>query len=59
MTTKTFKAKIKLKSGIQEVTVQADSYFKAKEMLEAQYADCRRPKTWCSVWRRTSPFRVG
>jgi len=37
MATKTFKAKIKLKSGIQEVTVQADSYFKAKEMLEAQY----------------------
>ena len=37
MTTKTFKAKIKLKSGVQEITVQADSYFKAKEMIEAQY----------------------
>ena len=37
MATRTFKAKIRLKSGIQEVTVQADNYFKAKEMLEAQY----------------------
>lgn len=37
MATKTYSAKIRLKSGIQEVTVQADSYFKAKEMLEAQY----------------------
>ncbi|WP_428489512.1 hypothetical protein [Rhodopila sp.] len=33
----TFTAKIKLKSGVQEVTLQADNYFKAKEMLEAQY----------------------
>ena len=37
MATRTYKAKIRLKSGIQEVTVQADNYFKAKEMLEAQY----------------------
>jgi hypothetical protein len=37
MVTKTWKAKIKIGSGIQEVTVQADSFFKAKEMLEAQY----------------------
>jgi hypothetical protein len=37
MATRTYKAKIKLKSGIQEVTIQADSPFKAKEMLEAQY----------------------
>lgn len=37
MATKIWKAKIKLKSGIQEITVQADSYFKAKDMIEAQY----------------------
>ena len=37
MAAKTFTAKIQLKSGIQEVTVQADNYFIAKEMLEAQY----------------------
>jgi hypothetical protein len=38
MATKTWKAKIKLKSGsIQEVVVQADSYFNAKEMLGTQY----------------------
>jgi len=35
MATKTFKAKIRLKSGIQEVTVQAESYFNAKDMIEA------------------------
>ena len=37
MTTKTYKAKIKLKTGYQEVTVQADNSFNAKAMLEAQY----------------------
>ena len=37
MATKTFKAKVKLASGVQEVTVQADDFAKAKEMLEAQY----------------------
>lgn len=38
MATKLFKAKIKLKSGsLQDVTVQADHYFNAKEMLESQY----------------------
>lgn len=36
--TKTWKAKIRLgKGGIQEITVQADSYFNAKAMIEAQY----------------------
>jgi hypothetical protein len=36
--TKTFKAKIKLTNGsVQEVKVQADSFFNAKAMLEAQY----------------------
>ncbi len=37
MATKTYKAKIKLKTGYQDVTVQADDTFKAKEMLEMQY----------------------
>lgn len=37
MAVKTYKAKIKLKSGLQEITVQADNIFKAKEMIEAQY----------------------
>jgi hypothetical protein len=37
MAAKTWKAKIKLKSGVQEVTVQADNLLKAKDMLEAQY----------------------
>jgi hypothetical protein len=36
--TSTYKAKVKLSNGsIQEVTVQADSYFNAKAMIEAQY----------------------
>jgi hypothetical protein len=34
---KTWKAKIKLKSGIQEVSIQAGTYQNAKEMLEDQY----------------------
>jgi hypothetical protein len=38
MATKTWTAKIKLKNGaIQEVTVQADSFFNAKAILESQY----------------------
>lgn len=37
MTNKTYTAKIKLPSGVQEVVVQATGYFMAKEMLEAQY----------------------
>ena len=38
MATKTFKAKIRLKGGaVQDVAVDADSYFNAKAMLEAQY----------------------
>ena len=37
MAGKTFKAKIKLKSGHQDVTVVADNFLKAKDMLEAQY----------------------
>ena len=37
MATKLWTAKIKLKSGVQDVSIQADTYFKAKEMLEAQY----------------------
>ena len=37
MAGKTYKARIKLKSGSQEVTVQADNYLKAREMLEALY----------------------
>jgi hypothetical protein len=35
---KSWKAKVRLSNGsIQEVTVQADSYFNAKAMLESQY----------------------
>ena len=37
MAAKTFRAKIKLKHGTQDITVQADDVFKAKEMIEAQY----------------------
>jgi len=37
MPKKTFKARVKLGSGQQEVTVEADSPVKAREMLEAQY----------------------
>lgn len=38
MTTKMWKASIKLGSnGSQWVVVQADTYFKAKALLEAQY----------------------
>jgi hypothetical protein len=38
MATKTFKAKIKLKTGfLQDVTVQADNFMNAKAMLESQY----------------------
>lgn len=37
MTVKIWAAKIRLKSGIQEITVQADNYFKAKEIIETQY----------------------
>ena len=38
MAIKTFKARVRLSNGSsQEVTVQADDYFKAKAMLEAQY----------------------
>jgi hypothetical protein len=34
----TFKATIRLKNGaVQEITVQADTYFNAKAMIEAQY----------------------
>jgi hypothetical protein len=36
--TRTWKAKVKLPNGAwQEVTVQADSFFNAKAMLESQY----------------------
>jgi hypothetical protein len=32
------KARVKLaKAGTQEITVQADDYFKARAMIEAQY----------------------
>ena len=34
---KVWKAQIKLRSGVQEVTVFADTSFKARDMLEAQY----------------------
>jgi hypothetical protein len=38
MATKTYKATIRLQgAGLQEVTVQANDYFKAKAMLETQY----------------------
>ena len=37
MATSTYTATIKLKSGTQKVTIQANDVFKAKEMLEAQY----------------------
>ena len=37
MAISTYNATIKLKSGTQKVSVQADTVFKAKEMLEAQY----------------------
>lgn len=37
MSNNTYRAKIKLKAGLQEVAVLAASYFAAKEMLEAQY----------------------
>jgi len=38
MATKTYKAKIRLPSGrTQEVTVEADNTYNAKEMLEEQY----------------------
>jgi hypothetical protein len=38
MATKTWTAKVKLSNGaIQEITVQADTYFNAKAMVEAQY----------------------
>jgi hypothetical protein len=37
MSLKTWKANIKLKSGIQEVRIQADNFNNAKAMLEATY----------------------
>ena len=37
MPTQTWVAKIRLRTGLQEVTVQANSFLIAKEMLEAQY----------------------
>jgi hypothetical protein len=38
MSTKTYEARVKLQNGsVQKVTVQADSPFNAKAMLEAQY----------------------
>lgn len=42
MAIKTYKARVKIKTGqssstVQAVTVQADSPFNAKAMLEAQY----------------------
>lgn len=38
MAVKTYKAKVKLSNGsVQDVTVQADSPFNARAMLEAQY----------------------
>ena len=33
MPVRTYRAKIKLKSGIQDITVQADTIYKAKEMF--------------------------
>lgn len=40
MALKTYKAKIFLKSGAtQEITVQADSSFKAKELIIMQYGN--------------------
>jgi hypothetical protein len=37
MAIKTWKITIKLKSGTQQTTIQADTALKAKEMVEAQY----------------------
>lgn len=37
---KTFKAKILLKNGsVQEVRVQADNFWNAKDMIDAQYGN--------------------
>jgi hypothetical protein len=38
MATETWKVKVRLESGaLQEVTVRADSYLNARQMIEAQY----------------------
>jgi hypothetical protein len=37
MSGRLWKAKIRLRSGLQEVTVVAGDYFRARDLIEAQY----------------------